>query len=171
MKLEKLKAGTRNTKTIKFPGTDNEVVLRVLSNAERQDAVFAAEEHFKSRKIEIAATCLDAYEDERTTQLLFRALRDCDNSENTFASSADSLRENLTREEKEFLTSEYTTFEQECSPAIEKMSDEDFEKLWEELKKNPEPVLSFLNSGTLRRLIIFLASRQQNSQTASCSTS
>ena len=39
MKLEKLKAGTRNTKTIKFPGTDNEVVLRVLSNAERQDAV------------------------------------------------------------------------------------------------------------------------------------
>ena len=76
-------------------------MLRVLSNAERQDAVFAAEEHFKSRKIEIAATCLDAYEDERTTQLLFRALRDCDNSENTFASSADSAGKSHA-EEKEF---------------------------------------------------------------------
>ncbi|TAN61362.1 hypothetical protein EPN18_06840 [bacterium] len=169
--LEKLKGGKRNTKVVKFPGTDDDVALVILSNHELQDSIFAAEGYFKAGDITVSATTLDAYEDERTTQILFRALRSPDNLREPFAATVTELRKSVTREEKDLLVKEYVAFEQECSPQFETLPDGDFDKLWEDLKKNPEAVLNSLNFRTLKKLVLYLALRQGNSPADNGSTS
>ena len=101
--LEKLKAGKRNVRIIRFPGTEQKAALRALSNADLQEAAFATENHFKSKNIEITTTTIEAYEDENTTQILFRALRNPDDPDQPFAKSVDELRSLLTRDEKDYL--------------------------------------------------------------------
>jgi hypothetical protein len=169
--IEKLKAGKRNVKTIKFPGTEDDIFLQILSNADIQDAVFAAERRFKSEEIAITSSTLDAYEDERTTQIIFRALRDPLDPKKPFASTADELRKLLSKEEKDHLVSEYNAFQDECSPRIEEMTAEKFDEIWAALKKNPQTALNFLSSGTQRRLLLYLASLPATSPTPSGSIS
>lgn len=169
--IEKLKAGKRNVKIIKFPGTDQNVMLQVLSNAETQEAVFASERRFKAEDIVVDKTTLDAYQDERTTQILFRALRDPQDAKKAFAASADELRASLTKDEKDILVTELDAFQDECSPNIVKISDEEFDTLWESLKKSPETVSSFLSSAMLKRLLLYLASRPATLPTDSGSIS
>lgn len=169
--IEKLKAGARNTKVIKFPGTEEKIILKVLSNFEVQEAVFASERRFKTEDILVTKTCLDAYEDERTTQLLFRALRDPSDGKKSFASTADELRKLLTKEEKDVLVAEYEAFEKECAPQLADMTDKEFDELWEALKKNPKTVSNFLSSGVQKRLLLYLASRPATLPTDSGSTS
>jgi hypothetical protein len=169
--IEKLKAGTRNIKTLKFPGAEDDIVLKVLSNADIQEAVFAAERRFKDEEIIVSDSTRDAYGDERTTQILFRALRDPRDIKKPLFSSADELRKLLTKEEKEALACEYDAFQQECAPQLDKMTDKEFDELWEALKKNPETVSSFLSSGVQKRLLLYLAARQSTLPTDSGSTS
>jgi hypothetical protein len=170
-RFEKLKLGTRNIKNIKYPGSAEDVTLKILSNADIQDAIFATERFFKATDMTVSSTTLDAYEDERTTQILFRALRDPDDPKKPFAPSADELRKQMSKDEKTLLSGEYTAFEQECSPSLEKMTEEEFDALWEEVKKKPQIQLNSLNLGTQIRLLRYLASRPSTSPTHSGSTS
>lgn len=169
--IEKLKAGKRNIKTIKFPGTEEDVTIQIPSNADLQESVFAAERKFKAEEIAVSTSTLDAYEDERTTQILFRALRDPQDAKKPCFVSADELRRFLTKEEKDFLVAEYTAFEQECSPQLARMTDEQFNELWAALKKSPESRLNALNSGLQRKLLLYLASRPSTLPTGSGSIS
>ncbi len=170
--LERLKAGKRNVRIIDFPGAaDARVALRVLSTQELQDAAIATEELFKARGVEIGVGVIDAYQGERSTQILFRALRDPDDPNKPFAATVDELRGQLMRGEMDALEAAYSDFQAECSPDMAEMSAADFEKIWDELKKSPRAHMSGLSSATLRGLITFLASRQQSSPTGSGSTS
>ena len=170
--LATLKAGTDNKKTIKFPGTDQDVVIRVLSEAERQAAAFATEQRFQSQNIEPTMTTVDVYEQEKTTQLLYRALGDPDDAKKPIAKNIDEFRSNLTLEEKNVLVDEYEALEKECSPNPEYMSDEEFDTLLEGIKKNAEATASNVSSiATARRLIVSLAGLLQSSQQANGSTS
>jgi len=170
-RFEKLKLGTRNMKTIKYPGSDEDVTMRILSNAEIQEAVFATERHFLAADVVANTMTLDSYEDERTTQMLVRALRDPEDPKKPFAPSADELRRQLTREVKDILATEYAAFEQECSPALEKMTGDELEALWEEIKKKPQTQLNSLSFGTRTRLLLYLASLPSISPIPSGSTS
>lgn len=162
--LEKLKAGTRNTKTIKFPGTSQDVLIKVLSNADLQDAAFATEMLFKSKGIEMSMSIVDAYEDEKTTQILYRALRDPIDQTKPITASIDEFKSLITKAEKDKLVDEYITLEQECSPNIDSMSEADMHAFLDELKKSPETLGNVSNIITARRLISFLVSQLQNSQ-------
>jgi hypothetical protein len=169
--LAQIKAGKRNIKIIDYPGVEGQqVALRVLSNQEIQDAVFSAEQLFKEQGFDVSRTNQDAYDDERSTQILARALREAENPNKPFAASAKELRGLLEKEEKELLLQEYTDFEQACSPRINKMSEKEFEELWQSLKKSPQ-LSSVLNSSTLSGLITYLASRPANLPTDSGSIS
>lgn len=158
--LEKLKAGKRNVRIIKFPGTEQNAALRALSNADLQEAAFATENHFKSKNIEITTTTIEAFEDENTTQIMFRALRNPDDPDQPFAKSVDELRSLLTRDEKDILVEQYNEFEKEVSPSAENLTNAEMDDLFEQLKKKPETGKG-LSSATLRKLIVFLASRLQ----------
>lgn len=159
--LEKLKAGKGNIRIIKFPGTDQDVALHVLSNGQIQESLFATEDRFKQRKIEVSSTTVEAYEDENTIQILARALRDPGDPKKPFAANVDQLRGMITLEEKNALVAEYNAFEAEVSPLAETISDSDLDRIFDEVKKKPETG-NGLNIYTLRKLIIYLASRQSN---------
>lgn len=158
--LEKIKAGKRNVAIIKFPGTDQDVGVVVLSNAEIQEALFDTERRFRSHEIEIKASTVEAYSDEETTQVLFRALRDPQDPSRPFAASVDELRAGLTRAEKNALVAAYNDHELDVSPGAD-MEEQDFYVLFEDLKKKPD-LGNGLSTPTLRRLVAFLASRQSN---------
>lgn len=168
--LEKLKAGTNNRKTVKWPGTDEDIIVRVLSDAERQAASFDTERLFKQQCIEPSMSTIDVYEAEKTTQILFRALSDTGGK--PLADSINEFRDKITIAEKDILVDEYNDLEKECSPDPGKMSDEEFNSLIEELKKNPmQTISSVSNMRTARRLITFLANRLPSLQPDNGSTS
>jgi len=169
-RLARLKAGKRNTKVVAFPGSDDQVALRPLTLAERQAAVFAAEGVFQSAGVKFDVATSDAYADEVSTQVLALALRDPDDPDKSFASSADELRRNLSLDEKTALIELYNEFEEDCSPRLGEVTDEEFKSLLSEVKKSPES-LNFLNSSTLRRLALSLVSELATSQKGSGSTS
>jgi hypothetical protein len=145
-------------------------MLQILSNADCQQAAFDTERTFRAEEIVYQQSTKDAYEDELTAQILFRALRDPGAPKEPLTKTVLELKQLLTREQKDALVLEYEAFEQECSPQLVKMTNQEFDELWEALKKSPESRLSFLNIGMQRRLLLYLASRPAISQTDSSST-
>jgi hypothetical protein len=158
--LAKLKAGKRNTNTIKFPGTDSDVALRILTEAERQESVFAAENHFKKKKIEYSVATSDEMEMETDTQILFRALRNPDNLSKSLAGSADELRGMIEENEKQILISQYIAFEQECSPNPKQLDAEELDSLIEGVKKNPEMIIGSVSNIVIARQLITILVKQ-----------
>lgn len=163
--IEVLKAGKKHIKTLKFPGTEFEVGLCVLTDGEVQDAVFSTEQRFKEKGIEITATTLATYNRELNTQMLFRALVDPlkqrpDGTYEPIFKKVDELRL-ATADQKNELIEEYNAFEAQCSPSPVKMTDDEFDALFEDIKKNPLTG-NDLSLQTARRLILYLASRPQN---------
>jgi hypothetical protein len=69
----------------------------------------------------------------------------------------------LTRDEKKLLADEYMSFERECSPSPDNLSNDEFDRLVEQVKKTPgETTGSITSISTLRRLVTFLASPPAN---------
>jgi len=166
--LEKLKAGTKNEKRVKFPGTETEVDIRLLSDSDLQAAHFAAERLFRKEDIGYHVGTVDAYESEKTTQILFRALEDPETGK-PVAANIDAMRKLITRDEKDFLVGEYAALEAECSPAVE--SEAELAALVEDVKKNPDSAGSVSSISMLRRLSTSLARELQSLRTASGSMS
>jgi len=171
MLLERLKAGKKNKKTIKFPNTQEDVVISVLSESELQEAHFATERHFKKNGIEASMVTVDAYEAEKTTQVLFRALRDPLDETKAIAKTIDAFRGLIERGEKDLLVDEYTSLELESNGGTETMTPDEMESFFDALKKRPEILGSVSSIGTARQLISYLASRPQTSQPDSGSIS
>ena len=168
--LEKLKAGKKNIKVLKFPGTEEDIGLSVLTEFETQEAVFAAERRFNDAGIEITATTLGVYNAEVNVQLLFLTMTNPSGGKSPFK-DAGELRGLLTRESRNILVDEYNAWEDECNPSPLRMSDDDFEKLFGALKKNAGASGSDLSLRTLRGLITYLACRETKSPPASGSIS
>ena len=162
--LARLKAGTKNQKTIKWPGTKQDIVLRVLSEGQYQQARIDAEKYFKGQGVEINFALADAFESEESTQVLYLALRTPDNQ--PLAASMNEFRELIVGPEKNALAQEYMDLEAECSPDPDKMAQEEFDDLVENVKKKPEEIAGSISSlSTARRLIIALASPPATSPT------
>lgn len=162
MILERIKAGTKNRTTIRWPGSESEVTLRVLSKDELHQATFQAHHHFKRQDIPVATHTIETFKDEETIQILYRALRGTgEEADKPLSSSIDSFRALVSMDEISELADAYEAFQNECSPSMEKMSGDEFERLLAELKKKPEMIVSSVSSiGTLRRLLLSLAAPQ-----------
>jgi hypothetical protein len=166
--LEKLKAGTNNKKTIKFPGTEEPIVIRILSEGDRQDAWFAAERHFSLNKIEISMSTVEAHEAEKALQMIYRAITDAEG--NPLTKTADQFRKLLSMDEKNALADEYLAFEKECSPVQNHLSEEELRGLRDDLKKNPKTLESFSDISIARQLISYLVNQPETSPKGSGST-
>jgi hypothetical protein len=158
--LQRLKLGSDNVKLIDWPGTDKKVALKILSQQDTQLAAFDTERIFKSNKIEISMVTAEEYESEKSTQILYRALRDPEKLSEAIAGTITEFRSLLSREEKKLLIDQYLAFESECSPSPDNLSNEEFDRLVESVKKKVEQTLgSVSNIGTLKRLITTLVSQ------------
>jgi hypothetical protein len=169
--FEKLKAGTRNEKEITWPGTEQKILVRVLSNQDTLEASIAADRVFKDSDTAVAFQNIGVYETERDTQELFRTCLDPETKQ-PVAQTVTDFRKLLTSGVRKALCDEYNKLDEECNPRPEEMSGEEFDALLENLKKNPESVLGKVSSfATLKRLCLSLASPPATSLKASGSTS
>ena len=174
--IEKLKAGKKNVKVISWPGTGDRIGVSILTEAETQEAVFETERLFRKHGIEYSFAVSDAYQAERNTQTLARALVDPEKR----GPGGDPVRLFRNADElralpdfapaKGELIEEYNDWDQECNPSARDLTQEQYGKLFDEVKKNPS-ILSDFNSRTLRGLITFSASRPATSPPDSGSTS
>lgn len=162
-----LKAGKTRVKVIKFPGTEEDIGITVLTENEMQEASFAAEALFKSKEIEVKAATVQAYASELNSQMLYRALvnpakRGADGLCERFFKSAEELKSLLNRGVKDILVSEYNAFEDETNPEILNLTDENLALLGETVKKRPD-FLNSLSFRTLSLLTVYLVSRHVTS--------
>jgi hypothetical protein len=156
--VAKLKAGKKNVRKMKWPGTDIDIGLRVLSEAEIQEAAFETERHFKKAGIEVSVQTAIIYDKEQITQTLFQALVNPERTERLFT-RADDLRGIFTAPEiKDALVAEFNDLMAECSPSPKTLAEEELKLLFDEVKKNPRSGMN-LSLNSLRQLLIFSASQ------------
>lgn len=155
--LDKLKAGRGAIARVKLDD-EVEIGLRLLTEQDYLQAQIATDKAMSAEGLELNMSTSEAFEAEKTSQLLLRSMVDID-TEEPLTTSAKQLRSALSRDQKNLLISEYLEHEKQYSPMAGRNMDEDeFGTLLDTLKKTPEMVsLNDLNSDTLKRLITVLA--------------
>lgn len=132
--------------------------LRILNDQDYLDADLAALAFMKKNEVVFATESAETFEQEKATQLLFRALVNPETGVRAAKTSAE-VRESLSRDQKAFLIKEYLEHERQCAPKEETMPEEEFAALLDSVKKKPERMsLSDLSTEALKRLILSLAS-------------
>lgn len=156
--IDKIKTGSDASKTVDWPGIeDAKIKLRVCTEHDNLQASLATDMIFKGHLI--GAENIDAYNSERSTQLLFRAICDPENGNQLYAKITE-FRLVLSPEVKESLDEALDELHQEYNPDPSSLSEEAFDALVEDVKKNPEAALTnVFDTHTLKRLSIFLASQ------------
>lgn len=160
--LDRIRSGTRNTKLVPWPGTNEMVRLRILSKAETQDAAFQAHAHFTRADVPPDKVhTIEDYEDEKTVQMLYRALSGTEAEEDgkPLSRSIEIFRTKVCRDEISTLAQHYSAFEREVSPNPEHMDEETYREFVDALKKKPDETIEFVSSIALaKRLLRSLAS-------------
>lgn len=156
MILERIRAGIRNHEVILWPGTKVKVKVRILSRGEMQEAVFAAHNHFRQQEIPVDTHLVESFEDEKTVQILFRALEGVEGDEagKPVGSDVNVFRATVTREELNELAMAYELLEQECAPNPDRMPEDQFNAFVEGLKKKPDEMLSSVRSIAFARRLL-----------------
>lgn len=168
--IEKLKAGKRNTRTITWPGRTEKIMFQILTEQEVEEAQFEVERRFKSQGIEFSASTVDAYQAAQNTAFLARAIVDPETSKRMFKSTDELAQLPGFAAAKQIFIEEFNALDKECNPSLKTISEEEYEKLFTEVKKTPS-TLNSLNSTMLIGLLGYLASRPAISPADSGSTS
>ena len=167
--LNKIKAGSDHKKETVWPGMDVKINIHVANEQNNLDASLATDKLFKDTTIGIAN--IDDYNGERETQLLFRVLKDPETGNPVFNNITD-FRNLLTPEIKNILADELDSLHEESSPDPAKMTEDQFDKLINDVKKNVDLEAGNISSIFIaRKLITYLVSQPTKSQTGNGSTS
>ncbi len=154
--LDRLKAGRSVIGRVTVNGV--EMGLRVLSEQDYLEAQIATEQAMQAVGLVLSVSTAEAWESEKASQLLLRALVDPLRGV-PLAESAQALREALSRDEHTFIIEAYLEHEKRFSPSERTLDGEAFAELLDEVKKTPQtPRLNDSSIGTLKRLITALAS-------------
>lgn len=156
--LDKLKAGRSAIARVKLDDAV-EIGLRILTEQDYLQAQIATDQAMRAEGLELNISTAEAFEGEKTSQLLLRAMVDTDSGE-PLAKSAKQLRGALSRDQKNLLINAYLEHEKDYSPMVGRNMDADeFSELLDTLKKTPGTVdLNGLSSDTLKRLVTVLVS-------------
>jgi hypothetical protein len=169
--LKMLKAGQANRRRVQWPGTDTDIELRLLSNAQISEASLAADALYNKQGVSVQLHNLDDWRREMTIQQLFRACVE-PGTDTPVAATVAEFRELCSRTEADLLVQEYEALEQQTNPSPQEMSADEFDALLEQVKKKPQQTIgSISNIATLRRLSTCLASLLWTSPKASGATS
>jgi len=161
LKIDRIRAGISAKTETRWPGTDEPIWIHVLDKAALQEAAFAADKRFHAAGVDVAAHTIEAYKDEETVQILWRAI--VDEAGKPITPSVEGFRVLLTTDVQTRLAQDYAAFEAETSPSLERMSDEDFEAFLVDLKKKPEAMIGCVsNIAFARKLLRSLADQPQN---------
>jgi hypothetical protein len=157
--LAKLKAGTTNHKIVKFPGTEENVRVRLLSTDETQLANIECEQWLKKENLDVTPTTIHYLEQERNVRQLFRALRN-EEGDAGLADSLNEFRSLMTLTDLDFFAQIYQSIEAESSVNPFEMDEQKFESLVADVKKNAKMTIGNITDiSTLKKLCLTLASR------------
>lgn len=167
--LAKIKAGKNVRKTVLFPGTNQPLDFKLLSEQDKLDAGLQTDLLFKDTSVGFHNH--NDYLNEKTTQLLYRACVETGTT-TPIAGTITEFRKLITGRERDLLIDEYNEFDQEFNPSPNALSAEEFDKLMFDLKKKPETTIgTILNLQTARRVITSLVSHPAISPKDNGSTS
>jgi hypothetical protein len=160
--LRVLLAGTDRAKLLKWPATDIDIEIRVLSDHDRQQSVFATERLFKTSHIEMNIGTGVEYDYEQSTQVLYRAISFPGKPERRVVATVEDFRKLMTYGIHKILDEEYVSFEKEQSPNLDRMTQEEFDILLQDLKKKPDSTLGKVTSLNIaKRLLHILVSQPE----------
>ena len=150
--LQKIKAGSQAYKDISWPGQAETLIrLRVLNDNDYLQSTLAADKTVPN----VSVANVSRYNGEMETQLLYRAITDPE-SKKSIGTITD-FRQLLTPEIKAQLIDVLDALHNEFSPNPDNLSSEEFDKLFEDIKKNAEETVSSVsNIFTLRKLVKYL---------------
>lgn len=149
--LSRLKAGQSAIARVTLDGVG--LGLRVLTEQDYLESQIATEEAMKEAGMELSVSTAEAFEAEKASQLLTRALVDPD-SGRPVTTSAKVLREAIIRDQKVVLIDAYLAHEKSFSPSERTLTEAELSALLDEVKKTPEMTLSNVSSiDTLKRPI------------------
>jgi hypothetical protein len=129
--LQRLKQGKKNYKLVTFPGTEEKVALVILSSNEITEASIKAEDYIKEKHI----TDEDDKSIVHQAQLVYRALRDKDDTKKQLADSFEDFFSTLDNTEIQYFMVEYSLLTSESSPFLNAVTEETFEELKKTLEK------------------------------------
>lgn len=155
--LQKIKAGSQATKDIPWPGQEDNIIrMRILNDQDYLMATLAADKIITN----VTVANVSKYNGEVETQLLYRSVINPETGKNLGAIT--DFRLILTPEIKVVLVDELGALHDEHSPDPSNMSEEEFDKLFETVKKNAvETVSGVSNIFTLRKLVVSLATSRK----------
>lgn len=159
--LENLKSASRHKKLIDWPAKDSadKILLKTNTESDYIEATKATEGTFKG--ITIGMENIAKYDSEFEDQLLMRACFDPDgDGDKLLTSSAATFKDLMTPEVKDALADELDQLHAEFAPNPDKMTEDEYNEVVAEVKKNAQnTVLSITNISLLRRLLLTLASQ------------
>ncbi len=137
--------------------------LRLLTDQDYMAANIATEAAMADAGMApLTVSTSEAYEQEKSSQLLVRALIDPATGK-PVAATAQALREATYRDQQTHLINAYLAHEKLYSPSERTLTEDELAAVLEEVKKNPGTMLSSdLSSDTLKRLITALVSPPAN---------
>lgn len=139
---------------LKWPGTDHYFRLYIANQEVIKAAALETERIFKD--VAIGVHNMEMYRQEKQLQIFYRIFRTDDNKT---VCSMSEFRKLITPDLFEWLDDEHEVLQDKHAPVVEEMSQKDFDKLIEDLKKKPEEtLLDNYSIHTLRRVCLHLVS-------------
>jgi len=162
---EALRAGISFKKLIKWPIQESSafVNMRVPNDQDRMQARFEAKKLFDVAKIPIDIGTGEEFETEVQRQMLYRILS-CQDEDKPIAPTITAFREIITTEIFNFLDGELSKLQEKLSPVEDELTDEEFDRIYEMVKKNKASISSITNTRILQRLLTFTVGQESNSQ-------
>lgn len=155
-----LEGKDRITKIIKFPGTEHDISMQILTIGEDSAAQYAGEKYFKDLGIKNDHIGLHAtYLEERTWQRLWRVFRNVTNGD-PLTASVEDFKKHLTVSVATILINTYEVFEMDMSPNPINLTDDELTATMELLKKKPEAMSGDNYSTNTQKQVITSLAKQ-----------
>jgi hypothetical protein len=163
--LSRIAKRTEATRVVRWPGRDQDVLMRPVGNTGKQDALSRAFQRFQALKLDLENRLFwDDFQDECINQILFAACRDPEDVDVPFAATADELRDATMPNERAELFAIYQDFEAEVDPDPRRLGADEVAEIIDLVKKKDETRLRAFGSC---RLVSFLLSTDELPPTSS----
>lgn len=156
--IERLRKGTAHSKEINWPGSNERLIMRVLSCDGVQEAQSAAVKRWGDLGLELNLYTSDDYYSEQMIQLLARSMNRVDAPNTRLFPDAGDLRSLISPDERSLLASEYIEIQEHANPDVANINPQTIELLRQAVKKKDAVALSAFGSSMLAIYIIGMES-------------
>lgn len=156
------------------PGENIPMKIRSLSDTEVVECHARALAYFQEKAIDLerfGQLVVDAFEDEVTTQILYLACRDPEDTRNSIAEDVADLRDNTTPDERFFVVQLYRSHRASVDPTLRQLTEEQMGEIVDAIKKRDVRRLSGFASSVLANYMLTLANQPASSPTGKSDTS